>query len=87
MRHACSESTSCTEVSVCVGHAYLYKLYKRNPAGIDFVKHYHAHLGAVHDLQVSADGQRLCTTSADNTIKFYDVVGFDMILCGFSAEY
>lgn len=29
-------------------------------------------------LQVSRDGQRLCTTSADKSIKFYDVVSFDM---------
>lgn len=28
--------------------------------------------------QVSRDGQRLCTTSADKSIKFYDVVSFDM---------
>ena len=28
--------------------------------------------------QVSKDGQRLCTTSADKSIKFYDVVSFDM---------
>ena len=47
--------------------------------GLEFVKHYHAHLDAVHDLQASTDGQRLCTTSADKTIKFYDIVGFDMI--------
>lgn len=29
-------------------------------------------------MQVSKDGQRLCTTSADKTVKFYDVVSFDM---------
>lgn len=29
-------------------------------------------------VQVSRDGQRLCTTSADKSIKFYDVVSFDM---------
>lgn len=27
---------------------------------------------------MSEDGQRLCTTSADKSIKFYDVVSFDM---------
>jgi peptidylprolyl isomerase domain and WD repeat-containing protein 1 len=55
------------------------KFWKKMPEGVEFVKHYHAHLGAVHDLQCSADGQRLCTTSADRTVKFYDVLGFDMI--------
>lgn len=29
-------------------------------------------------VQVSRDGHRLCSTSADKSIKFYDVVSFDM---------
>ena len=33
--------------------------------GIEFVKHYKAHLGKFTGLAVSADGLRLCTTSDD----------------------
>ncbi|CBJ32259.1 peptidylprolyl isomerase domain and WD repeat containing 1 [Ectocarpus siliculosus] len=54
------------------------KFWKKMPEGVEFVKHYHSHLEPIHDLAVSRDGQRLCTTSADKSIKFYDVVSFDM---------
>ncbi|CAM9800719.1 unnamed protein product [Pylaiella littoralis] len=54
------------------------KFWKKMPEGVEFVKHYHSHLEPIHDLAVSKDGQRLCTTSADKSIKFYDVVSFDM---------
>ena len=45
---------------------------------IEFVKHYQAHLGPIHALVASADGQRLVTTSADKMIKFFDIQSFDM---------
>ncbi len=48
------------------------------PEGLEFVKHYHAHLGPVMGLAVSADGLRLATTGADKAIKFYDVLTFDL---------
>lgn len=54
------------------------KFWKKMPEGIEFVKHYHSHLEPIHDLAVSQDGQRLCTTSADKSVKLYDVVSFDM---------
>ncbi|DAZ96322.1 TPA: hypothetical protein N0F65_008446 [Lagenidium giganteum] len=55
------------------------KFWKKMAQGIEFVKHYKAHLGAILGLAVSADGLRLCTTSTDQHIKFYDVLGFDMV--------
>lgn len=54
------------------------KFWKKMPEGLEFVKHYHAHLGAVQGLAVSADGLRLATTGADKAIKFYDVQTFDL---------
>ncbi|CAN0165110.1 unnamed protein product [Discosporangium mesarthrocarpum] len=54
------------------------KFWKKMPERVEFVKHYHAHLEPINDVVVSADGQRLCTTSMDKTIKFYDVISFDM---------
>ncbi|KAL4085525.1 hypothetical protein PRIC1_015119 [Phytophthora ramorum] len=55
------------------------KFWKKMAKGIEFVKHYKAHLKEVHGLAVSADGLRLCSTSADRSIKFYDVLAFDMV--------
>ncbi|CAM9291988.1 unnamed protein product, partial [Choristocarpus tenellus] len=54
------------------------KFWKKMPERVEFVKHYHSHLEPINDLVASPDGQRLCTTSMDKTIKFYDVVSFDM---------
>lgn len=54
------------------------KFWKKMAAGIEFVKHYHAHLGAIHAFVVSTDGKMLVTTSADKMIKFFEISGFDM---------
>jgi peptidylprolyl isomerase domain and WD repeat-containing protein 1 len=55
------------------------KFWKKMSKGIEFVKHYKAHLGPIAGLAVSNDGLRLCSTSTDKNIKFYDVLGFDMV--------
>ncbi|TYZ68174.1 hypothetical protein PybrP1_000977 [[Pythium] brassicae (nom. inval.)] len=55
------------------------KFWKKMSRGVAFVKHYKAHVGAVHGLAVSRDGLRLCSTAADASIKFYDVLGFDLV--------
>ncbi|KAG6586951.1 Peptidylprolyl isomerase domain and WD repeat-containing protein 1 [Phytophthora cinnamomi] len=55
------------------------KFWKKMARGIEFVKHYKAHLKEVTGLAVSADGLRLCSASADRSLKFYDVLAFDMV--------
>lgn len=56
------------------------KFWKKMSKGIEFVKHYRAHLGPVADLSVSSDGQRAATVCVeDKAIKFYDVEAFDMV--------
>ncbi|KAJ0395697.1 hypothetical protein P43SY_005127 [Pythium insidiosum] len=55
------------------------KFWKKMTKGVEFVKHYKAHLGEILGLAVSCDGLRLCSTSSDQNIKFYDVLGFDMV--------
>eukprot|EP00004_Rigifila_ramosa_P025398 TRINITY_DN7596_c0_g1_i1.p1 TRINITY_DN7596_c0_g1~~TRINITY_DN7596_c0_g1_i1.p1 ORF type:complete len:597 (+),score=169.54 TRINITY_DN7596_c0_g1_i1:179-1792(+) len=55
------------------------KFWKKQPAGIEFVKHFRSHLGPITGLCVSADGLWLCTASTDKSIKFYDVINFDMV--------
>uniref|UniRef100_A0AAV1U2Q8 peptidylprolyl isomerase n=1 Tax=Peronospora matthiolae TaxID=2874970 RepID=A0AAV1U2Q8_9STRA len=55
------------------------KFWKKMATSIEFVKHYQAHVSEVHGLAVSIDGLRLCSSSADRSIKFYDVLAFDMV--------
>jgi len=55
------------------------KFWKKLRGGIQFVKHFKAHLGPIVDLQASQDGSRVCTISSDKTLKVYEVMGFDMI--------
>lgn len=54
------------------------KFWKKMPTNIEFVKHFQAHLGAIHAFQLSPDELRLVTTSADKMIKFFEVLSFDM---------
>lgn len=55
------------------------KLWKKQETGIEFVKHYRAHLMPITGVSASADGQLFATISADQTAKVFDVVNFDMI--------
>ncbi|KAI9010691.1 hypothetical protein DFJ74DRAFT_685365 [Hyaloraphidium curvatum] len=55
------------------------KFWKKTERGIEFVKHYRAHLGAVIALDVSFDGTLLATVGVDKFLKVFDVVNFDMI--------
>lgn len=60
----------------CDGHV---KFWKKLPGGIEFVKHFRAHLSNVQDMSVDSTGKLLCTCSSDKTAKVFDVVNFDMI--------
>ncbi|KXN88078.1 Peptidyl-prolyl cis-trans isomerase cyp15 [Leucoagaricus sp. SymC.cos] len=55
------------------------KLWKKQETGIEFVKHYRAHLTPITGVSASADGQLFATVSEDQTAKVFDVVNFDMI--------
>ncbi|TPX41199.1 hypothetical protein SeLEV6574_g06213 [Synchytrium endobioticum] len=55
------------------------KFWKKTERGIEFVKHYRAHLGAVVAISVSDDGTLLATAGADKALKIFDIVNFDMI--------
>lgn len=52
------------------------KLWKKQEAGIEFVKHYRAHLTPITGVSASADGQLFATVSEDKTAKVFDVVNF-----------
>ena len=60
----------------CDGHI---KFWKKKQVGIEFVKHFRAHLGNVQDVAVNHNGILLCTVSNDKHAKVFDVVNFDMI--------
>jgi peptidylprolyl isomerase domain and WD repeat-containing protein 1 len=52
------------------------KFWKKTEKGIEFVKHYRGHLGAVVAVATSADGRLFATAGADKAIKIFDVVNF-----------
>ncbi|GIL83353.1 hypothetical protein Vretimale_11294 [Volvox reticuliferus] len=56
------------------------KFWKKQPRGIEFVKQYRAHVGAVDGLAVSWDGTLCMTLSRDRTVKIFDVLNFDLIV-------
>ncbi|TFK88196.1 peptidyl-prolyl cis-trans isomerase [Polyporus arcularius HHB13444] len=55
------------------------KLWKKQEQGIEFVKHYRAHLAPVVSVSASADGQLFASVAEDGSAKVFDVVNFDMI--------
>lgn len=52
------------------------KLWKKQEVGIEFVKHYRAHLQPVIGVSASADGTLLASVSEDGTAKVFDVINF-----------
>jgi len=60
----------------CDGHI---KFWKKQEAGIEFVKHFRGHLGNIQDVSINVSGTLLCTLSNDKSLKVFDVVNFDMI--------
>ncbi|KAL4236415.1 Peptidylprolyl isomerase domain and WD repeat containing protein 1 [Mactra antiquata] len=59
------------------GHLKFWR--KSEDHGIEFVKHFRCHIGAIEDMKVSNNGELACTISHDKSSKVFDVVNFDMI--------
>ncbi|KAJ3342741.1 hypothetical protein HDU93_001313 [Gonapodya sp. JEL0774] len=55
------------------------KFWKKTAKGVEFVKHFRAHLGAVVGISVSHDGSLAATIGADGACKVFDIINFDMI--------
>jgi peptidylprolyl isomerase domain and WD repeat-containing protein 1 len=55
------------------------KFWKKQATGIEFAKHFKAHVGPVTGLAVSEDGALCASISTDRTAKVFDVATFDMI--------
>jgi peptidylprolyl isomerase domain and WD repeat-containing protein 1 len=52
------------------------KLWKKQEQGIEFVKHYRAHLAPIVGVSASADGQLFASVAEDGTAKVFDVINF-----------
>lgn len=70
------------------------KLWKKQETGIEFVKHYRAHLAPIVAVSASADGTLFASIAEDGTAKIFDVVNFgalyassSFILFIFSLRY
>ncbi|KAF2832175.1 peptidyl-prolyl cis-trans isomerase-like protein [Ophiobolus disseminans] len=55
------------------------KFWKKDFGGIEFVKEFRAHTSEIRSVNVSADGRSFATAGADNTVKIFDVVTFDLL--------
>jgi peptidylprolyl isomerase domain and WD repeat-containing protein 1 len=74
--HICaSKATEFIITGSVDGHV---KFWKKMHGSIEFVKHYQAHLGPIHEMVMSPDEKQLMTMSSDSMIKFFEIIGFDM---------
>ncbi|OQV23841.1 Peptidylprolyl isomerase domain and WD repeat-containing protein 1 [Hypsibius exemplaris] len=55
------------------------KFWKKMERGIEFVKHFRAHLGSITCVSVNVNGSLFATVSSDKSMKVFDVINFDMI--------
>ena len=55
------------------------KFWKKQEVGIEFVKHFRAHLGPINDMIANSNGSLLATVGSDKAVKVFDVINFDMI--------
>lgn len=52
------------------------KFWKKQDTGIEFVKHYRAHLAPIVGVSASDDGQLFASIAEDGTAKVFDVINF-----------
>jgi peptidylprolyl isomerase domain and WD repeat-containing protein 1 len=55
------------------------KFWKKDFGGVEFVKEFRAHTSEIRSVSASADGRSFATAGADNTVKIFDVVTFDLL--------
>jgi len=56
----------------------IVKWWKKAATGIEFVKQFSSHNGAITSLCASPDGFQVFSVGDDKTVKFYDVATFDL---------
>jgi len=72
---ACAKQTEFIITGSADGHV---KFWKKLLCGIEFVKHFQAHLGPIIGFNVSPDGTKLATSSADSMVKVFEIKSYDM---------
>lgn len=55
------------------------KFWKKTRDDIEFVKEFRAHNGEIKAVSVSADGRSFASAGADNSVKIFDVITFDLL--------
>jgi peptidylprolyl isomerase domain and WD repeat-containing protein 1 len=74
--HAVCTKTDFLITASTDGHV---KFWKKQEQGLEFVKHFRAHLGRITAVAVTSDGLLMCTAAQDKALKVFDVLNFDMI--------
>lgn len=72
---ACAKQTEFIITGSADGHV---KFWKKLLTGIEFVKHFQAHLGPIIGFNLSPDGTKLATSSTDSMVKIFEVKSYDM---------
>lgn len=54
------------------------KLWKKQDQGIEFVKHYRAHLSTIVGISASSDGQLFASVAEDGTAKVFNILDYGM---------
>jgi peptidylprolyl isomerase domain and WD repeat-containing protein 1 len=65
--------TPVTEFIVTASSDGHVKFWKKMMEGVEFVKHFHAHIGQIKALVASVDGMKVCTSGVDKAVKFFEV--------------
>ncbi|KAM3448992.1 hypothetical protein MY3296_007310 [Beauveria thailandica] len=71
--------TPLTEFLITSSADGVVKFWKKIAQGIEFVKEFRAHHGEIKAVAVSQDGRSFATAGADETIKIFDVITFDLL--------
>ena len=71
--------TPITEFLITSSVDGVVKFWKKIAQGIEFVKEFKAHNGEILSASVSQDGRSFATAGADETIKIFDVITFDLL--------
>lgn len=71
--------TPLTDFLITASADGVVKFWKKIAQGIEFVKQFQAHNGEIRSVSVSQDGASFATAGADDTIKVFDVVTFDLL--------
>ena len=59
--------------------SFVLQFWKKQEVGLEFVKHFRAHLAPIKNMTVNSNGTLMISISEDKHGKVFDVVNFDMI--------